>query len=411
MNVDTRFSVRDKVLVLRLTRLGRIPPALSATEILVEEGFPVLVVEYGNIAEPKKRVDAKIPRLRLAWRWLAIFPRPLRPTLIFLAALARLGFACLTQGRPRLCIAHGLSEQTLAFCLHRVFGIPYVVHVHEVYDKNEVKGLNRFFLAVEGFCLRRAVFLLFPGAGRAELYRKRYRLEVPCEIVANCPRRRPAPGPNDPRAVLREALGVAPGAMVMGYFGGLGHYNALPDAIRAVARIPKLVFVLWGWGEKAYTDALRELARGVGAGDRVFFPGELPADKWGTLEGLDLGYCVYEPRLLRLRYAATASNKLMECLAAGVPVVTNRMEDFVEILDTCDVGVALPELSVAALAETLRTLCQDRLGLKRRSENGRRWHEERYHFENQFAGALTRFRLLVPQEAASRRRESVPGIR
>ncbi len=74
--MDFRFT--DKVLLLRLYRLGRLTPALSAAEILQEEGFSVLALEYGNLKEMNRNVEAKIPRVRWESPWAALFPRSLR---------------------------------------------------------------------------------------------------------------------------------------------------------------------------------------------------------------------------------------------------------------------------------------------------------------------------------------------
>jgi glycosyltransferase involved in cell wall biosynthesis len=346
----------------------------------------------------------------LSSRWAGFFPRQLWPTLTFLNTLARLSWRFATQGRPRLMVSHGLSEQVLAYLLSRFFGTPFAAQVHEVYLPSDVRGLNKLFLWLEGIALRRAAFLIFPEKRRADLYRARYRLKQPIEIAANCPRLRQPLNPALTREDLRTKLQIpANGTTLLGYFGGLGQLNALPDTIRAVARIPKLHFQMWGWGDRDFVDTLKKLAEGVGARERIHFMGELPDDKWPALEGLDASLVVYDPEVLKFgQRCATASNKLMESMAAGVPVVTNGSDDFRAVVETLDVGLCLPEVTIDAMAQTLRTLFQDRLGLKRRADNGIRAHLGDYHYEAQFGPALARFRTHVP---ASLRETPTPALR
>jgi glycosyltransferase involved in cell wall biosynthesis len=381
------FHAKGKVLIPRLHRLSHLPPALYATQILQENGFDVLVIEYGRMKEEFSCLTEPLPRLRWASPWAKGFPKKIRPLVIFLGVFLRLLAKIAWEGRPQLIIAHGMQEQSLAFLLGTLFRIPIVVHVHEVYEPNELDRFNQMFHAIGTAALRRARFLIFPEKTRAEIYKKRHHLTAPIHLVFNCPRLRNKGLGQD----LRKQLGLRSDALLMAYLGGIGKENALEEAILALIEVPRLVLLIWGWADPNYLTQLKILAKDFGVASRVHFLGELNENKWSVLDGCDLSYCVYRAEKLRLKYAATASNKLMESLASGLPVLTSNHPDFKELVETRNVGLCLPSISSGAVAHSLQTLLLQDSEFHLKSVNGLKAHREDLNFEVQFHSALNDF--------------------
>lgn len=378
------FATGDSVLLLRVNRLDYVPSGLYSAELLCEKGHRVLALEYGYFQKHLEQEPGKIPRLRLGHPWARRLPQPIASVVLPLCTLVRLCLRFLRDGRPKLIISEGLHEQVLSFFLSILFRVPYVCHVHEVFEFAHARGWNKAYLACEGAVLRGAKLTVFPEKDRASVYRQRYGLDVPQYIAYNCPRKR------SPALAVdwRGRLGLPSQARLLGYWGGQGRTNALEQGIRAVARLPNTYFLLWGWSSPADRTYFKNLASGVGAGHRILFLGELPADKWAAIAGLDASYCVYEPVELRFRHLATASNKLMESLAAGVPVLTSNERDFRDIVDFYGVGVCAQGFSVDAIHLALRELLDDEPGLSRRGENALRAHREGLNYEYQYQPVL-----------------------
>ncbi|MBY0371211.1 glycosyltransferase [bacterium] len=375
-------STRNKVLVLRLNRLEYVPSGLYSNSLLTEKGYPVVAVEYGFFSKRFESVDGLIPRLRLGHPWLRRWPGVLRTPLMHLLALLRV-WRLVLGARPKFILAEGLHEQTLAWALHWLTGIPYGVHVHEVFEAKDVSGWNALFFRLEGPALRRAFFTIFPEATRAHLYRQRYRLSAPQHLVFNCPRRLAQFTPTD----WRQRLGLPRDSKLVGYWGGQGRSNALDQGIRAVARHPNVYFLLWGWSSPEDREYFKNLAQGVGAAHRILFLGDLPENKWNALGGLDVSFTLYEPKELRLKHLATASNKFMESLAVGVPVLTSNEPDFRTLVEFYDLGLCA-SFKVDSLSEALSELLRDEASLQRRRENALRAHREVFNYEYQFRPAL-----------------------
>jgi glycosyltransferase involved in cell wall biosynthesis len=388
-----RHDLSKKIVFLRLNRLDYVPSGLYAAEILTEGGYDTLAIEYGFFQKGQEEEKGKVARLRLGHPWLRKLPSFLRAPLLHSLAALRIFSLFLRRGRPKLLIAQGLHEQAIAWILSRILRFPYAVHVHEVFEKNELRGWNRFFFLIEGVVLRAAVFTIFPQAQRAHIYQLRYRLKNPSYLAFNCPRKKTTiPLPTNWRA----KLGLPDGSFLLGYWGGQGRTNGLDQAIRAVARLPRVYFLLWGWSSAEDRAYFKHLATGVGAGHRVLFLGDLPEQKWSALAGIDLSYCLYEPKELRLQHLATASNKLMESLSVGVPVLTNNEPDFRSLIEEQGLGVCTPDYTVEGISRTLRGIMENPSALSQHSAQATRVHDEFFHYEKQFQPVFRAIERLVP---------------
>jgi len=385
------FSSKDTIVVLRFSRLGRIPPAQNACEMLVESGLPVLVVEYGNLKEAKKELQEPLRKLRLDGPWLKVLPKKLQFPCLLSWVFLLLSWQFLTQGRPKMIVAHGSSEQFLAWSLSRLFFVPYVIHAHEVFEKEDIQGaVNQFLLKMEKPIFKGAAFTIFPEKKRAEIYQERYHFKKPIFISANAPRKK-----GFPQAVnLRAAYHLPQDSVLMGYMGGLGETNLLECAIQALATCQKVVFLVWGWGEKKYLEKLASLAHVFGVSERFIHLGQLTERKLETLAGCDMSYCIYKPGSLRLVHAATASNKFFEAMSVGVPSVISSNRDFYQFNKHYSVGVCAPTLTTQGIAQAIQTL-QDNPALRKQlGANGRRAFESLFHFEHQFTKPLQAFQDL-----------------
>lgn len=384
------FQFQDKILVLRYSRLGRLPPALYETEILKESGFPILVFEFAVGDDVTRNISGNLPKLRYSVpRTCQRFGR-LSPLLTLLWMGWQLYKLIRKSGKPKVVVSHGLQESCLALFLQRVFSIKFVIHAHEVFEKHELSPLNRLFLQIEKLAFQKASFVIFPEKRRAVLYRRWYRFNCPIFLVANAPRR------NLPKKVasLRSQLHLTDDDKLLYYVGGIGPTNVLEEAIVALKEVPHLHFILWGWGETVYLNQLKEIAKESGVSERVHFLGLLDEQKWENLNACDLAYCVYRPTSLRLKYPVTASNKFLEAMALGKPVITSNEKPFRDFLKLYPVGKNTKDFSSQAITEALQSLMSDKTLYRNCSETGKEAYSKLYHFEVQFQDALRAFQML-----------------
>ncbi|MFM8269653.1 MAG: glycosyltransferase [Pseudomonadota bacterium] len=374
-------QTKDSVLVLRVARLGRIPPALFSTQLIQESGLPVVVVEFGNIKEPQKFIKEPLTKLRIDAPWARFLPKKIQFPAIVAWVTLKLFFLFLVKGRPRILVAHGLVEQFVALLLSKIFWVPFVVHAHEIYNSSDVEGpFSQFLLKLEKLVFKSAQFSIFPEKKRAEIYRDRYRFKSPIFISANAPRIVSLPQRRD----LRKAYQLNPQSVIMGYMGGIGPTNHFEIAIQALSFNPSVVFLAWGWGERQYLDQLQSLAHCLGVSERFIHLGQINEDKLETLAGCDFSYCVYQTQLLRAQHEVTASNKFFEAMAAGIPSLISSNIDFYQFNRKYPVGVCAPSLTTEGVSTAMKALVENISLRQTLGKNGRKLFETKFNYEHQF---------------------------
>ncbi|HEX9374194.1 MAG TPA: glycosyltransferase family 4 protein [Roseiflexaceae bacterium] len=176
----------------------------------------------------------------------------------------------------------------------------------------------------------------------------------------------------DPRHVagLRAALGLgdAPVAIYAGTLNEASHsVGLLLDAFALVARrLPEARLLLVGAG--ADREALIARARGLGLGERTIFVGYAP---YGAVPAyLALASCSVDPVCDDAVAAARSPLKIVESLAAGVPVVTGDVGDRREMLGDM-AGVLVAPGSARSLADGIAWALADRGRRARRAAAAR----------------------------------------
>ncbi len=170
-----------------------------------------------------------------------------------------------------------------------------------------------------------------------------------------------------------------PGEALAVYAGAHGVANGLDQLLDAAARLQaqgetRLRLLLVGDGAEKPLLMARALAQGLG---NVSFLDPMPKPRLAALlAGAQIGlHCLApHPAFAEL----TAPNKLMDCLAAGLPVVTNVPGHATRVVEDGPCGIAVPPDDAAALAAALVRLAaqpgrRQLLGAAARAQAVRRW--------------------------------------
>jgi glycosyltransferase involved in cell wall biosynthesis len=204
---------------------------------------------------------------------------------------------------------------------------------------------------------RQAARVITVNEGVADLLGPRLGVRRPV-VVMNA---QPSWDPPEPQPDhVRTALALPPGTPVVLYHGGFLPDRGIPELIAAM-RSPGLEsahLVLMGWGP--LEPEIRRQAADPGAGGRVhLLPPVAPSELLEWVASTDVGAMPNQPRTLNERL--TTPNKLFECLAAGVPVVSS---DFAErrrmLVDDPDgpLGELCDPTDPAAIGAAIRRLLE-----------------------------------------------------
>ena len=233
--------------------------------------------------------------------------------------------------------------------------------------------------------------IVFPDLGRAEIFAQDAR--IPAQsimVVPNCPRLlRDMPKPS-----LREYLGdrLPPDSQAVLYHGAVGKSHGLETAIRSFPKWPpRARLVLKGPVAQSYVAVLKGLAQAAGGDDRLLIvdPGWQSVDEhFAFIAGADIGWTALEPTRPCWRHAAFASNKRFECMALGIPQVTDNNPRVPELVEKTGCGICVdPASSEAAAAAICRLLdkpsLREEMGAKARQQ-----HLVFYHYERQYQPLL-----------------------
>lgn len=384
--------LRDKLLIVRFSRLGRIPPAQYFAEIVHERGLPVLVFEFGEGAEIGLFEHKKPPRLRHPCSNSRRVPKFLRSATMLFEAFSFLVGEITRSGKPRLVIAHGLMEEAIALGLNVIFKIPYAVHVHEIYNAKDLSRFNRLLFRLSPVILQRALFTIFPETTRAQVYAERYGLKRAPYIAFNCPRLTPKVSPGS----VRHSWKFKQRTSILLYMGGLADKNAVLESIEALTLLPDSGLVLAGWSDAEFETRMRSQADKLGVSDRVRWIGAVK-DRWAYLAAADISICLYRHDELRTQHQATASNKLFEAGTQGIPVLVSGSTDFTDFLARYPIGVAAKDLSARSIAEAANKILENRTFADGISKRARQLHEERFNYETQIVPILHEIFALFPE--------------
>ncbi|MFQ5873101.1 MAG: glycosyltransferase family 4 protein [Dehalococcoidia bacterium] len=157
----------------------------------------------------------------------------------------------------------------------------------------------------------------------------------------------------------QNRLGLAQDDIIIGRvsrFGPGKNLHLLVDAVRVlVERHPNVRLVLVGGNSRMpfaadYEKALRQ--RAAGLEDHVLFPGYVEEPE-PIIKGFGIGTCVSRPGNEGI------PNSLLECMAAGKPVVATDVDDIAEIVVDGKTGFLIEDNNLEQLVRALETLIRD----------------------------------------------------
>jgi glycosyltransferase involved in cell wall biosynthesis len=178
---------------------------------------------------------------------------------------------------------------------------------------------------------------------------------------------------------------VPPGRRAVVYLGVLSAYQGIDHLLEAVprvlARVPEAYFLIMGYPNVA---RYREKATRQGLAAHVAFPGRIDYDR--AAHYLALGEVAVGPKL-----SETESNgKLYNYMACALPTVAFDTPPSREILG--DLGIYAPVGDVAALAQAIAGLLQDRAAAGQLGWALRRRVEEHFSWQNTARQLLEAYR-------------------
>ena len=309
----------------------------------------------GQAAAPSRRggLPARAASLLESVVRLAVYP--LRRVLVF----ARFVRAGLRTGAD-IYHAHDLNTLFMAWtasCLRRT---PLVYDTHEVATDRAAMKFRWWASLLEHVLIRRADRVICTTSTRAEFTQKRYGIPMPTVL-----RNLPAAAEPEASGLVHERLGLSAGEKIVLYQGGIQPQRGLEQLLLAARDIRGGVVVFLGSGR--LKPKLVEEATELGLTGVVRFHDAVPVGKLPAWTA-----CAYVGlQILQntcFNHYSSLSNKLLEYLMAGVPVIANDLPEMRRVIEDTGAGVIIDASDPRAIASAVNEILADPARRERMSQ-------------------------------------------
>ena len=288
---------------------------------------------------------------------------------------------------------HGfLAARLLATLCRR----PLVYHCLDYTQSGTAASLGaRWVKAFEQRFARSAAVVIVPDRERGRVMSEELRLISPPHTVANAPMHRY----NLPGLALVEAL-TAQGKRfnrIVLRQGRIGPGHGIEATLRSIPlwNTREWGLVVMGPSEPDYARSLALLAVELGVDSQFAILPFVPYEKLPEYTpGAHVGHALYQPIHFNHLYPTTASNKIMEYMAAGLPLLVSDRPGLRVFVDKYKCGLTADEGSPGSIAAAVNTLLGDPDLASRLGAAGARAFEEEFNYELQFTPVLKAFESL-----------------
>lgn len=395
MGEGGRVGVREGRLiqVIFYNNPDNYPPIVNSVHLLARAGFRVEILcrDDGKRWGVSYPVEVKVIRIdtrgRNSWQ----------EYLGFVARVLRSG-----SNQVSLFVGHDMHGLLPARLLATLYRRPLIYHCHDFaeisYGPAPIGG--RLVGSFEHCFARTADLVIIPDEERAAVVGNELHLKQEPLVVANAPLKR--------QTTIGEALHKALAIRERRYErivfrqGRIGAGHAIESTLRSIPywSNPKWGFVVMGYGEPSYLERLSAQANSLRV-ERQFVI--LPPVGYDYVTqftpGADIGHGLYEPVHINNIHIATASNKIMEYMEAGLPLLVSETPSLKSLVKKYNCGLTADENCPESIAAAVNALLGDPDRAKKMGTAARQAFEQEFCYERQFAPVINAFYRLSESAA------------
>jgi hypothetical protein len=260
---------------------------------------------------------------------------------------------------------------------------------------------GRVVFAFQKRFAKTAALVITPDRDRASIMKDEFGLTALPLVAANAPLLRPeADSGRLLQAIAEQNRRIDPIVLRQ---GNIGPGHAVEATIRSMPQWTGVHsgLVLLGPLQPAYAQHIQGLAAEMGVQDRVVLLPPVPYHEvmQFTVDA-HIGHALYEAVDDNNRLSGTASNKLLEYMAAGLPVLASDRPGLRALVESYNCGLTADESDPASIAAAVNALLGDPQRARLMGANAARTFDEVFRYDKQFAPVLA-----AMTEIASRRRQ------
>jgi len=364
------------------------PPIINSSWLLAQAGFRVEILSRDDGKRWNVRYPGKTEIRRLSAKGTASW----REYLSFVVKVLRCG-----NRDASIFIGHDMHGLLPAWLLSKVYRRPLVYHCHDFAEADRALPVgSRMVRAFERKFAKGADLVVVPDADRSVVVASELKLKQPPVVAANSPLQSPA----TTGEALLKALADRERHYEKILFrqGSIGVGHAIEQTIRSIPNWGnnRWGFVIMGPAEPEYLAHLTAQARASGVEERFVALPPVGYDQVSKYTpGADLGHALYEPIHINNVHITTASNKIMEYMAAGLPLLVSDTRSTRALVERYQCGVVVDEKSPESIAVGVNEVLGDPGRLRSMGLKSQRAFKEDFCYPRQFAPILSLLRRLA----------------
>lgn len=363
------------------------PPVINSTRLLVKAGFELSLLCRGT--GPEWGVDypagSHIQRLktpnRSSWgEYIGFIKQVIR----------------LSHPQATVFIGHDMHGLFPAWLLAKRHRRPLFYHCHDFAENSQTLALGgRLVKAIERQIARSAHLVIVPDVIRGQTVTKHLRLLNFPLVAANAPLA-PFTGSGQ---ILYQALAQRGKFFDHIVFrqGRIGPGHAIEPTIRSIPQwlSPKWGFVVMGMGDENYIAHIQKLAGEQNVAEQFAVLPPVSYDQVSQFTiGATIGHALYEPTDVNNLHSTTSSNKTMEYMAAGLPLLVSSRPGQTALINTHQCGLTANETDPNSIAHAINTLLSQPQLLHQQGLAAREAFCNTFSYEKQFIPVIEAIQQL-----------------
>jgi glycosyltransferase involved in cell wall biosynthesis len=390
---DAGTSVRPVLCVVFYANPDRYPPTINAITILREHFTVYVLCRMHDAAEYPWPADVVVERIgsegSVEGKMRESAVQKLREFAAFTWTVRRR----LQELEPAVVYAYE-PHALYATALHLPASRILIYHRHEVEEHADLP-----FLSLQSWVMRRALnmtrradLVVFPEAHRARYYLEMAKDPRPWMLVPNTPCLK-CFADDGIQAPLSEQRWQRREFLFRGY---LDPANGNLEPVRALSCLPFPALLRFlGPVSTGFRAVLEDAAHSGGVAERVRFDGYLPYLKANAaMLSASCGIALHHPVSMNLRFLGSASNKVFEYAACGLPVVVPNRASYRDFFG-CEEWVRFADpMDIRSIASAMADVFSDRDRYAAMCLAAREAFETRYNYEAVFQPVLEKILAL-----------------
>lgn len=297
----------------------------------------------------------------------------------------------------KIVIGHNAHGLIVAWMIATIIRRPYIYHCHDFIDRSKNNSLSEMMIRkLEMIAARNARFVVIPDKARAEIISRELVLKTIPIVAANAPFEAPSGSRNLLRPELEKRRLKFDRIVIRQ--GNVGPGHVLENVIRSIPLWSSSTwgFVILGPVKDAYRSYILSLADECNVSSRVvLLPPVCYQDVKDFTVGADLGHGMYEAFDVNASNNTTASNKVFEYMAAGLPIILAENVENVKFVNDLGNGMVANVQSPTAIAKAINEILSNPEKINEMGLRSKRAFIEEYNYRVQYSPVVAKLREIV----------------